>query len=96
MADTELPVTEDAAPAQMDTAAGAVEPQRAENADTISTLPEDPIQNQFLPDDNEFVLAKSFLTSKIGVKHPFSIYDHLTNIIMKTLEHRDKNIVGSI
>jgi hypothetical protein len=53
-----------------------------------------PIQTQFLPVDTEFTLAKSFLTSKVGVKHPLSLYDHLTNVIMQSLETRNMNVVG--
>jgi hypothetical protein len=61
---------------------------------SVLALQKDPIQNQFLPDDNEFTLAKQFLTTKMGTKHPVSVYDHITTIIMKTLEQRDKNVVG--
>jgi hypothetical protein len=52
------------------------------------------IQSQFLPEDTEFTLAKSFLSSKVGVKHPISLYDHITEVIMQALESRNTNTVG--
>jgi hypothetical protein len=60
-----------------------------------SAAPVIPIQSTFLSEDSEFVLAKSFLTSKVGAKHPVSLYDHLTNIIMQSLESRNTNVVGN-
>ena len=49
-----------------------------------------------LPESTEFQLAKSFLTSKIGVKHPVSMYDHLTRVIQHVLEQRPSNAVGRL
>jgi hypothetical protein len=101
MADTEQPLEQPApTPVPEVTATSAVEePIAAEVVaeTTVSAPPQPkqpPIQNQFLPEDSEFTLAKSFLTSKVGVKHPVSLYDHLTNLIMQTLETRNTNIVG--
>ncbi len=69
--------------------------QEVINTETTAAVPrQPPIQAQFLPEDSEYHLAKSFLQSKVGVKHPVSVYDHLTNIIMQTLETRNSNVVG--
>ena len=52
------------------------------------------VKQAFLPEDGEFMLAKNYLGSKMGVKHPVSMYDHLTSIIMHSLESKSANIVG--
>ena len=52
------------------------------------------VKQTFLPEDGEFLLAKNYLSSKLGVKHPVSMYDHLTSIIMHSLESKSANIVG--
>ena len=52
------------------------------------------IKQSFLPEDGEFLLSKNYLASKMGVKHPVSMYDHLTRIIMHSLESKSANIVG--
>jgi hypothetical protein len=54
------------------------------------------VKQSFLPEDAEFLLAKNYLTTKMGVKHPVSMYDHLTSIIMHSLESKSANIVGRI
>jgi hypothetical protein len=102
MADTEQPLEQPAPTDVPDVTAPppVEEPVAAEvAAEPVIAAPalpkQPPIQNQFLPEDSEFTLAKSFLTSKVGVKHPVSLYDHLTNIIMQTLETRNTNIVGN-
>ncbi|KAJ3000272.1 Radial spoke head protein 4 A [Globomyces sp. JEL0801] len=47
----------------------------------------------FLTDENEFFQAKAYLSNKIGVKHPISLYDHLTSVIMQAMEKRSLNVV---
>lgn len=59
-------------------------------ADKISAA----VKQAFMPEDAEFLAAKSFLTSKIGVKHPVSMYEHLTTLIMHSLETKSNNLVG--
>lgn len=49
----------------------------------------------YLPEDTEFHLAKSFLISKIGSKHPVSLYDHMSRIVQHVLEQRPQNAVDS-
>jgi radial spoke head protein 4A len=49
----------------------------------------------FLPEDTEFNLAKSFLLSKTGSKHPVSLYDHMTRVVQHCLEQRTQNAVDS-
>lgn len=68
----------------------------AENPASTSTLEaqNNALQQSFLPEDKEVLLAKSYLTTKVGVKHPISLYDHLTSMIMQSLETRNTNIVG--
>jgi hypothetical protein len=50
-------------------------------------------KQSLLPEDGEFLLAKSYLSSKIGVKHPVNFYEHLTTVIMHALESKN-NVVG--
>lgn len=49
----------------------------------------------FLPEDTEFQLAKSFLVSKMGSKHPVSLYDHFAKMVQYCLEQRPQNAVDS-
>jgi radial spoke head protein 4/6 len=49
----------------------------------------------YLPEDTEFQLAKSFLVSKMGSKHPVSLYDHMSRMVQYCLEQRPNNAVDS-
>jgi hypothetical protein len=51
-------------------------------------------RHSFLPAGAEFLKVKNYLTSSIGVKHPVSMYDHLTAVIMSSMESKNANIVG--
>lgn len=53
------------------------------------------LKDTFLPEDAEFMLAKSYLSSKMGVSHPVSLYDHLTSLIMHAMESKSSNVVGN-
>ena len=78
--------------------------QAVESKEEDSEVAKDPIiekiaarvKQAFLPEDGEFLLAKNYLGSKMGVRHPVSMYDHLTSIIMHSLESKSANIVGNI
>lgn len=50
---------------------------------------------RYLSSDAEFMNAKSFLSSKVGVKHAVSVYDHITELIMNVLEKKDTNAVDN-
>jgi hypothetical protein len=78
--------------------------QAVESKEEDSEVAKDPIvekiaarvKQAFLPEDGEFLLAKNYLGSKMGVRHPVSMYDHLTSIIMHSLESKNANLVGNI
>ncbi|KAI8909826.1 radial spokehead-like protein [Gorgonomyces haynaldii] len=50
-------------------------------------------QQSFLSEGTEFSLAKTYLQSKVGVKYPVSLYDHLTRVVQHVLEQRPNNAV---
>jgi hypothetical protein len=53
-------------------------------------------QAVFLPVDIEFQNAKTFLSTRMGVKHPKSLYDHLTDIVQRVLEQKPNNAVDNL
>lgn len=77
-------------------------------SEIISNLPEIAIKDALaekisnavllnhMPEDAEFLLAKNYLSTKMGVIHPLSLYDHLTTLIMHSIESKSTNIVGII
>ncbi|KAJ3260820.1 Radial spoke head protein 4 A [Boothiomyces macroporosus] len=52
-------------------------------------------QTTLFSDDNEFWQAKNFLNTKMGVKAPINLYDHLTNVIMHAMETKATNVVDN-
>ncbi|KAJ3270098.1 Radial spoke head protein 4 A [Terramyces sp. JEL0728] len=46
-------------------------------------------------DDNDFWQAKNLLNTKMGVKAPINLYDHLTNVIMHAMETKASNVVDN-
>lgn len=99
MAEVETAPPEIAAPEAI---SSAVEPTqdtpRTEPVDAPSAAApfEAPIiakKKLFIPETAEFVRAKNYLGSKVGVKHPVSLYDHLAGIVQSVLELRPTNAV---
>lgn len=52
--------------------------------------------NSFLPVDAEFLKVKNYLKSNVGARNPVSLYDHLTDVVMKAMETKNGNVVGKI
>jgi len=93
--------------AETDESQPAFETEDAGNVDAVDEAKAEPdeerekllekisniVEESKLPEDADFLLAKNYLTSKVGVKHPISLYDHITTLIMKSMQSRNSNAV---
>ncbi|KAJ3302502.1 Radial spoke head protein 4 A [Kappamyces sp. JEL0829] len=89
------PVAEEVAPAPIVVEAVDIPAEPVVENDPYAERIAAAAKQSFFPEEGEFLLAKNYLNSKIGVKHSVSMYNHLTKVIMHALESKNANIVDN-